>query len=275
MCLGFIDSVFFKNDQLVEINTIVNSEKTSNKAIYEVFRVIGGKPLFIYGHLERLKNSLNKSEIRFSSSEPEQLKKRIKKLCEVNHKDFGNIELRISVDEQGNINKYLGFIKHSYPDATAYIHGIATKTLNVVRKNPAVKAKNTNARKLSNDFISENNLYEVLLVNNRGELTEGSRSNLFLIKGNMVYTAPNTMVLEGITRMKVLQALNNLEIELVSDPINLSEISEFQSAFICGTSPGVLPINRINRVEFDVLNKILREIILEYNNIVNDYLSGN
>lgn len=273
MHLGFIDSVFFVNDQLTDIKDMADSEMKVKKAVYEVFRVVAGKPLFIDGHIKRLKSSLNKSGIDFYGSEPEMLKKRVSELCEANNKHFGNIELRVALGEDGSVRKYLGFISHSYPEATAYLQGIATKTLNVMRKNPTVKAKNSDARKLANDFLAEHQLYEVLLVNAKYEFTEGSRSNLFFIKADKVYTAPDHVVLQGITRMKVLQALKNLNIEVITEAVNLNNLPTFQSAFICGTSPGVLPLNRINEQELDVSNRILRNIILEYNNIVNSYLS--
>ena len=58
-------------------------------------------------------------------------------------------------------------------------------------------------------LISDNKLYEVLLVDRNGRITEGSRSNVFFVKGNKFYTGPSAMVLVGITRKKYWNAWRN------------------------------------------------------------------
>ncbi|WP_443110713.1 aminotransferase class IV [Caloramator sp. mosi_1] len=109
-----------------------------------------------------------------------------------------------------------------------------------------------------------------MLVNNFDEITEGSRSNIFFIKGSKLYTAPKEDVLVGITRIKVIEIANKLGFEVVEDKIKVSQISEFEACFLTGTSPKVLPISYIDSYAYNVNNDILRNIMREYDKMINN-----
>lgn len=47
-------------------------------------------------------------------------------------------------------------------------------------------------------------VYEVILVNIKGYITEGSKCNVFFIRGNTLVTAPENQVLAGITWKYIL-----------------------------------------------------------------------
>ena len=49
----------------------------------------------------------------------------------------------------------------------------------------------------------------------------------------------------------------------------MSEISNFDAAFISGTSPKILPIANINEVKFDVENEKLRLLMQKFNEVIN------
>ena len=83
----------------------------------------------------------------------------------------------------------MGFIKSNYPKPELYKTGVEVCLLHEERTNPNVKAKGLKVRDHANALITEKGVFEVLLVNNDGILTEGSRSNLFLVKGDTIYTA--------------------------------------------------------------------------------------
>ncbi|MBQ1694910.1 MAG: aminotransferase class IV, partial [Bacteroidales bacterium] len=51
--------------------------------------------------------------------------------------------------------------------------------------------------------------------------------------------------------------------------IDLSEISNFDAAFISGTSPKILPIATMDNVRFDVENEKLRLLMQKFNEVVN------
>ncbi len=274
MQLDFTDSFLFFNNEQKKITDIISKGTLEQKTVYEVFRIIGGKPLFISDHLTRLKISLNKLGVNYTIQTEKEIAEEVHQLCIANNKQFGNIELRIVISANNIITNYLGFVVHNYPDSLNYIQGIDTSILEAVRENPKVKAKYTNTRKQANAFLAKTKLYDVLLENENGALTEGSRSNLFLIKGNKVYTAPDELVLSGITRLHIINLLKHLNVELVYDAVLVTDINLFDAAFICGTSPGILPIRSINQQSFNVNNTLLRNIMVEYNQLISRYFNN-
>jgi len=105
------------------------------------------------------------------------------------------------------------------------------------------------------------------LVDRNGNLTEGSKSNIFMIKGNEVYTAPLENVLPGVTRGVIIEILKDLHVDFQEKSINESEIKELDALFISGTSPKVLPINKVDNIEFqssenEMVNRIM-EVLKE------------
>ena len=122
-------------------------------------------------------------------------------------------------------------------------------------------------REATNTAIRENDLYEVLLVDRNGSITEGSRSNVFFIKNGEVYTAPSDKVLLGVTRSKVVEIIRDMGVTLHEEAPAAADIAEYQAAFISGTSPKVLPIASIGDVGFNVNDPVLRSIMEKYSSI--------
>ena len=117
---------------------------------------------------------------------------------------------------------FIFFIPYLYPAPDMYRVGVEILSLNEVRNQPNAKITNLSLRTLADKIISDKNVYEVLLVNQEGFITEGSRSNIFFIKDKVVFTPPTSIVLPGITREKVLEICNNLGIETHREMIPLS-----------------------------------------------------
>lgn len=268
--LPFIHQVIVENDKIVATKEAKEAPNSLN-TIYEIFKIISGKPVFIADHLERLQQALKKTKTNYLL-DLEKINHQIEQLCQNNNVHFGNMELRLYILDNNHIMSHLGFIKHRYPEANLYLQGIETKVVKIVRENPTLKIKHTNARTEANRYIAEHKLYEALLANEENLLTEGSRSNLFFIKNNTFFTAPDDTVLHGISRLNIIRILQNMTFDLVYKSLSINELKDFQAAFICGTSPGILPICKIDDVAFDVNNKALRMLMLEFNKWVGNYL---
>ena len=119
-------------------------------------------------------------------------------------------------------------------------------------------------RDATNKAIREGDLYEVLLVNRDGIITEGSRSNVFFIKNGEVYTSPTDAVLPGVTRTIIIRIIEEAGIPLHYCAVKQDELSGFDAAFISGTSPKVLPIAYIGDISYDVDDPVLRYIMAKY-----------
>ncbi len=134
------------------------------------------------------------------------------------------------------------------------------------RKDPESKVINHKLRSLIYQKLILERAYEALLVNEKNEITEGSRSNIFFLRGNKLTTAPDYMILNGITRKHILDICNEEKIDVTLKCIRADSISEYDAVFMTGTSPMVLPFNLINdiafRVQFPVIDR-LRELYIK------------
>ena len=148
-----------------------------------------------------------------------------------------------------------------YPSDEQYKTGVPAELFHGERKNPTVKMMDQTLRDATDAAIKENKLYEVILVDRDGLITEGSRSNIFFIKDGEVYTSPLHQVLPGVTRGKIVEIIGNKGAKIHERPIPETEIGSFDAAFISGTSPKVLPISAIGDIKYDVDEPLLRNIM--------------
>jgi len=96
--------------------------------------------------------------------------------------------------------------------------------------------------------------------------------NVVFVKGDEFYTAPASMVLEGITRKKVLDCLIYLGFSFVEEAVSVDKISDFDAVFLTGTSPKILPVMSIGDRVFDVNNKAIIRLIDSYNLMIQNYI---
>jgi len=148
------------------------------------------------------------------------------------------------------------------------VNGIVVKTLNAYRDNPNIKIENSDLREKADRIISKTGCYEVLLANNDGYITEGSRSNVFFFKEDSILTPPIETVLGGITRQILLTISKDLRVPVIEKLIALDNLSAFDGAAITGTSPGILPIASIDNQKFNVKLPLINSLIDRYNNAV-------
>ena len=79
-------------------------------------------------------------------------------------------------------------------------------------------------------------------------------------------------VLPGITRKYVFSICEKFNISIKEKNIKHSDLATYDSAFLTGTSIGVLSVNQADTIIFVRDNKILNLISDEYNKIVKNSL---
>ena len=131
-----------------------------DKIIYEVLRVINGKPIFLENHLKRMKNSFELINEEFGLTY-EELSMKINDLIKTEKKYEGNIKITYGVHEK---ILRIFFIEYSYPSDEMYGDGVETILYFGERENPNAKIVNENFREKINSEIKDKNAYEAILV---------------------------------------------------------------------------------------------------------------
>jgi branched-chain amino acid aminotransferase len=232
------------------------------ESLYEVIKIIDGVPIFFEEHMARLKQSLRLSGAADDLPEGRILSD-IRWLVSAN--GCGRINVKIVLVGGAEKRQLLiYFIRSEYPGVDAYSRGVRTILFPGERETPNVKTLKDSFRERVRAALASAAAYEALLLDGDGDITEGSRSNLFFLKGSRLYTPPGRQVLLGVTRQKVMAICRSCGIDVIEQCINRADLQGLEGAFITGTTVDVLPVAAIGEVAFDsaeapVIQKIIRE----------------
>jgi branched-chain amino acid aminotransferase len=240
------------------------------ESLYEVIRVINGIPIFLDDHLLRLENSVDSSGCNLLMDRKE-LISALRQLIMLNQISEGNIKLSFNY---GGEEEYslLYFIETYYPDEAAYRDGVHTIMYNAERESPEIKKYNYDLRSVIQRELLKSNAYEAILLNNENCITEGSKSNIFFIKGDKAISAPSNAVLPGITRKYIIRLCNDIGLSLEYKSMTLKDIEGIDAVFISGTSPKVLPVKSVGELIFDVNNTHLRLLMSAFDRLLEDHI---
>jgi branched-chain amino acid aminotransferase len=260
-CYG---KMFILNGNLQPAEMFDKSLVYEGDSVYEVLRMVKGNPLFFPDHMERLETSLKLQKKKILADIPT-IRKAIISLARSDKKLESN--LKIVFNYKGAESNFLiYFIEAAYPSATQYKDGVKGILFYGERKDPEAKVIHHKLRSSIYHKLIQEKAYEAILVKEGNLITEGSRSNIFFLKGDKLITAPDDVILKGITRKHILEICreNNIPVEYAC--VNADEIANYDAVFMTGTSPMVLPFNRIDdkvfRVKFQLIEK-LRKLYLQ------------
>lgn len=262
---------YLLNGEAINTDETLLFEKFANQgnAVYEVIRIEEGTPLFFEDYMSRLENSFVSMRVSMPYS-IENIKNTIYQLIDLNSAQSGPVKLIFGLDKPGFFMAFL--MKAHLPKDDEYLTGVKTVLLNEKRNNPNIKIWNKELRQKSITLLQKTGAYEAILVNELGNITEASRSNIFFIKGNTVFTTPADLVLPGITRKKVMEVCTRLNIPIQYKNINVEDLESYDSCFLTGTARKIVPIKEIEDIKFDAENSFVQRISMEFEKLVTDYI---
>ncbi|WP_461204536.1 aminotransferase class IV [Clostridium sp. DL1XJH146] len=263
-----IGKFIIKNDTSYSITQISEKDILTDNSVYEVIRIINGVPLFWESHFDRFQASIRGRNFDIDTNR-QYFKSIIIKTILANNFNDGNIKIVYNII---NREYFAFFIRHDYPQMKLYYSGVDVSLLQLKREDPSIKLVKNYYKKTTTEYRKKTNTYEVILYDENGDITEGSRSNVFFIKENIIYSAPSTRVLIGITLQKIYEICKTFDIQIVEKTINKRDLNKYDSIFLTGTSTKVLPVKSIEKNYFDINNKVLNTLIREYDNLVENYL---
>ena len=261
------------NGSIEPADGIEGGNFTGEGTVYEVVRIIDGVPLFFEDHYRRLNSSLS---IMGSHTEGASgwIREQMIGLADANGLKNCNVKL-IAFDKSGSLNFILYISKSYYPGREEIENGVHTSLLFLERDNPNLKLVNRSYRKLAAQRMQEEKAFEVLLVNRENKITEGSKSNVFFVWGNKVFTAPDGFVLKGITRKYIIKACQMAGVELDEKLVDKDALGDLDGLFISGTSIKVLPVSSVDSFVYKSgTNPVIAAVSSCFNRILEDYIKA-
>lgn len=252
-------------------------------SVFEGVRIYEGKPFKLVDHLERLHYSANciGFEIPYSV---EQLKEAFMEQLELNKVSNGygrpaawrGSETMLIGGEGTKIHTILAVWK-SFESRRNDIRERGIKMCISKWRKPNADASPYSAKAASiytigtivkNEAASKG-FDDSLMLDSKGNITEGSTSNVFFVFGNELHTPLPDCFLNGITRQTIIQIAKKLGITVKERHIPLDDIKDATAAFLTGTAIEMMPIQLIENLNFELNNELTNKLAQEYAKLVN------
>lgn len=244
--------------------------------IFDVLRTYNGKPFLINNHLDRLEKSAEILNLKLPVAK--------KKIIEITKKllrqnNFSkNKEAVIRIVLTGGIAKdgvnydpknptfFILTEKFQNLPEKFYQNGIRLIMHDHQREFSSAKTINYLAALRLQNLCRKEKVFEVLYTH-RKRVLEGTMSNFFIFKNNMLIT-PKNNVLIGITRNAVIN-LAGKNFKVIEKNIITSDLKLADEAFITATNKDIIPVIRIDDLvigdgKVGGKTKLLMELFREY-----------
>jgi len=114
---------------------------------------------------------------------------------------------------------------------------------------------------------------EALLANTRGELCEGTGSNLFIVVGGRLLTPPLTSgCLAGVTRHLVLRACSQNGIPCHETAIPISQLISCEEAFLTSSTRDVHPISQVDSRDLAAPGSITTRVSTAFRELASEFV---
>ncbi len=233
--------------------------------VYETIRVSHGTAHFVDEHCARLQASADAIELEHSFK-PSEIMQFITDLVHANEVETCNLKvLLIGGRTAAAAQLYIMCLAPYFVDRKLYKTGCHCTTYEYERMYPHAKTLNMLPSYLAYRSAVRAGAHDALLINRRGEITEGTRSNFFTLKDKTIYSPPEADILLGVTRDHALKAAKEQGFEIVERPIPLASLSDYDAAFLTSTSAKILPIRSVNTTSYVSIPSALTELMRLFN----------
>jgi len=263
-CIG---TKFFLDGDIIDCPAFKTEMLNEGLPVYEVLRLINNHLLFMKDHLDRLETSVKLAELDSFHTRKE-LTGMISHLPDLNNISDGNVKIVYNYREYTKNHSVVYFVSTKYPSQDDYKNGVKVLTYPFTREDPNKKIWLPDFRAATDEIIKQKKIWEVLIVNKKNQVTEASRSNVFVIKDGFVITAPVETVLAGVTRKHVLNICREQKIPIQEKPIPKDSLDKYDSVFLTSTSTNVLPVAKVDSINYKVDNPILRLLMKEFDELI-------
>ncbi|MFN2622238.1 MAG: aminotransferase class IV [Chthoniobacterales bacterium] len=228
------------------------------EGIYETLRTYNGR-LFLYDrHMRRLRNSARLIDLALPFTDDD-LAARIRDTIAAANLDKADAYVRVLVTRgTGELTydlratptpSWVIIVKPLIPPATeVYDRGVKVVMVDIVRNhpqsvNPMIKSNNLMNSALAAQQAQKRGGFEAVMRNYRGELTECTQSNLFIVKNGAALTPPlESGLLPGITREFIFDLGRDAGIDVHERVLADDDLFGADEAFLTSTTREVLPI---------------------------------
>jgi len=234
---------------------------TYGEGVYEVLRTYNGEPFLYDPHLARLRRSAAAIhlDLPFDDATLRSWAHRTSAAAAVEGDSYTRILVtrgigELSYDVRATpVPSVVIIVKpQAPPDPRVRNEGIVISLVPILRNhpgsvNPMIKSNNLLNNALAMQEAHRRGAEEALMCNYRGELSECSQSNVFLIKDGIALTPRSKAgLLEGITRAFLFQVGQAVGVKVEEATLTPADLETADEIFITSTTREISPVVRVD-----------------------------
>ncbi len=232
--------------------------------VYETVKVRKQKIYFLPQHIERLLHSAREIHLihRFS---PDSITNAFNDLVRDTLEESYNVKILLyGAPEVDNTELFILPSAPLYPERKWYREGVSLQSFRHERWMPKAKTLNMLPSYFYYKKAKENGCYDALLYDSQGNLREGTRTNVYVIKGKQLISPQKKDVLEGVTMMSLEKIIAKTDYTIEYKDIPIRSLGSFDGMCISSTSSKLLPVKKVDSHEFPVICQGLLDLIELY-----------
>jgi 4-amino-4-deoxychorismate lyase len=230
--------------------------------LFETIAITNGLPAFLSLHLNRLEAGCNRLHIPFPGTKL--LTFEAKNIC----RQADNVVLKIIVTrgsggrgyrQPDDIKATRVLSLHPFPIYPADFkdQGVVARFCDTrLGLNPGlagIKHLNRLEQVMARAEWSTTDIQEGIMLDINGHVIEGTMSNIFYVKNDILYTSSLTFSgVEGIMRGSIIKASSNLGFSTIQHTFTQDELLLADEIFICNSIIGIWPIKQIEKTHFSI-----------------------
>lgn len=219
--------------------------------VYETLRTFNGKVWQVGEHLKRLRGSARLIGLSVPWKDAE-MKRWLARVIKKN--GFKESRIRITVTRGSN---HFDFEVARKPTLLIQVAKLVPEKIGV--KKEGVKVVTVGFERVLADSKSvsllpmvlaireanKQNAYEGLFMDSKGNVLEGSRTNIFIVKNGVLIT-PKDNILSGTTRSFIMKLAKKNGIKVVEKAVSLKEMMVADEVFITNAPKGIIPVRQVD-----------------------------
>ncbi|HEX2059469.1 MAG TPA: aminotransferase class IV, partial [Thermoanaerobaculia bacterium] len=225
-------------------------------AVYEVFKFIGKRPIFLAEHYRRMVQGLREIEIGSPWADEASFATTMRELLDRTAFDDGIVYIQVSRGEAERGHFWPERVaptavaysrRFTFPDAAKKERGIRVITTLDRRWHFCnVKSVNLLGNALAKKQAQRAQCDEAILMAD-GFVREGASSSFFVVRNGSLITHPlDEHILPGVVRDRVIGLALGAKIRVDERPVRETELFDLDEAFITSTTQGVMPVAEID-----------------------------
>ena len=214
--------------------------------LFETLRVDGGRARDVSAHLDRLLAGLRRLRIEIPEDR-DALEQAVRAVATTAPRPVARLRITVTPGTGGTATRLITAAGYEPPGEDLYRTGVPVRLLPQYRIDSGgplagLKSLSYQANRLALRYAERLGAWEALLVNERGRLVEGSRSNVVLVFPDGAFTPPRgDGCLPGTVRRRLLESG-----AIAEWPLSPEDLATANEVLLLNSLIGVLPVSRVN-----------------------------